>query len=147
MDTAAGGSGGGRGGRHPVLELEGTSLAALRPFKNTRLTQSSDGVEIASSDEDPKVRLPVIESAGSSRDLVVEIRVQVPSEGNLKLYWRNGTNSDTFAEDRSVARYLLPGENNVSLRIPRPSFPVSLRLDPGESPGRYAVHSIVVFGE
>lgn len=142
LGQTASGKDGGR--KRTLLNLQGTDLATLRPFKNTRLTPTSSGVEIGATDEDPKVRLPVI-AAGKAEDLVLEISVHVPVEGNLKVYWCNG--KDTFAEDRSVARYLLPGQNTISMRVSKPTFPVSLRLDPGESPGKYLLHSIVVFGE
>jgi len=131
--------------RQSLLHLQGADLATLRPFKNTRMAATSSGIEIRSNDEDPKVRLPTIVPVGKARDLVVEISVNVPNEGNLKVYWCNG--KDTFTEDRSVARYLLPGQNNISVRVSNPTFPVSLRLDPGESPGKYLLHSIAVFGE
>jgi hypothetical protein len=133
--------------RVSLLRLEGRNLARLRPFRNTRLAETSDGVEIGSGDEDPKVRLPLIAGSGKPRNLTVEIAVKVPNEGNLKIYWSNGKKKSGFAEDRSVAQYLLAGENSISLRVPNPKFPVSLRLDPGESQGTYLLRSIAVFGD
>jgi glycosyltransferase involved in cell wall biosynthesis len=134
-------------GRRSLLLLEGAELAILRGSKNTKLLATASGLEIDCRDEDPIVRLPPIASAGGARDLVVEIALRVPNEGNLKVYWRNGKSGDGFSEDRSVARYLMSGDNAVTMRIAKPYFPVSLRLDPGESPGRYLLRSVAVFGE
>lgn len=112
-------------------------LAVLPP---TEATVRWEGLHITAPTEDPIIFLPYVE-ASPHRMVVMKIAITVPTLTSVQLFYsRHG--DPLFYEECSVNNSAYRGLNTLFLALPEDRFSGFFRLDPGNSPGRYIIHSI-----
>ena len=116
--------------------VQAGSDTLLRPTGTGRL-------DVMALGRDPSLLLPRVPAAPPRRYLL-RLVVESPSETTLQLFYPT-PGATSFDEGRSVRRRLPRGEAFVDLRFGPVELDGRLRLDPGETPGRYAIRELALY--
>ena len=112
-------------------------LSVLRPSEGI---VRWEGLHIAAPTDDPILLLPFLETS-PHRMVVMKLSVTVPALTSVQLFYsRHG--DPLFYEECSVNNPAYRGLNTLYLALPEDRFSGFFRLDPGNRPGRYIIHSI-----
>jgi len=91
------------------------------------------------TNEDPQIRLPEFNHPG--QNIVIEIDMESPAETFLQVFYLSENNTD-FTEEFSVTKKVFPGQNQIRALIPESKARGILRIDPGNTPGKYNISRI-----
>ncbi len=124
-----------------LLKLSSASdLKRLTVLPPTESALRWEGLHILAPTEDPIILLPYLETS-PHRMVVMKISITVPALTSVQLFYsRHG--DPLFYEECSVNNPAHRGVNTLHLALPEDRFSGFFRLDPGNRPGHYIVHSI-----
>ncbi len=100
------------------------------------------GVAVEAKGNDPQLILPPLQTPGSS--VTLRVAVEAPVDTTLELYFQTKS-APQFSTEKVIGAAIKEGQNNVLIRLDDPQFNGQLRLDPGQSPGRYVISALEIF--
>jgi hypothetical protein len=116
-----------------------SDLAKLQPLQQVTVTQTSDGLSVQATGNDPSLLVPEFPLKPS----VVKIEITSPADTALQIFFLVGPQT-VYTETNSVVHRLKRGKNAVFLRIDTLNLTGKWRLDPGDALGTYVIHSVEV---
>jgi hypothetical protein len=116
-----------------------SELVKLQPLQQATTTQTSDGIAVQATGNDPSLIVPEFPLKPS----LVRIEITSPAATVLQIFYLVGPQT-VYTEANSAVQRLTAGKNVVYLRIDALNLTGKWRLDPGDVPGTYLIHSIEV---
>jgi len=101
---------------------------------STILIENEEIVLISSGNDPYFVLKPVKKKI--TGDLVFRIDISVPAKTSLQLFYQTFKNVE-FAQERSVAGWLMPGDNLLYIKVVNNGLNGVFRIDPGSVEGKY----------
>lgn len=83
------------------------------------------------------------DSQSEGKQLIAEIIVTSPDDTTLQLFY-SLPNQQHFEPAKIISFPIQKGKNRLLTRLPHGSSGTRLRMDPGQIPGRYILHSLLV---
>jgi hypothetical protein len=112
--------------------------------KNAEVKRSSysNYIKLVSQDSDPQLRLTPVLGNKDSRT-IVRLVVHAPSSTWAQCFYQ--TEKEPFySENKSIRISLRKGSNKVYFVVDDSEFNGAIRIDPGNSPGRYLIEDIAI---
>jgi hypothetical protein len=126
------------------IELkEAAGFGALTMLNQVSLNPQPMQCVMVSSGNDPSIGLPRLTVAPPIQ-FAVRAELTVPAETMVEMYYTT-TAVPTFSADHVVSVQVKSGKSIVLFEINDPLFNGGLRLDPGQLPGEYVLHSLEFF--
>jgi hypothetical protein len=107
------------------------------------MTVTADGLSIHAVQEHPIVILPSVSQGKPAGEAIVRVEVTLPEPGPLRIFWLT-TGNTGYDENHVSTQEIAGGRRFVYFRIPMEKFMDPLRLDIGQTPGDFKLHSIEV---
>lgn len=123
------------------LEIEPSQLILKKNIDSPVIKDKS--IFFRAINEDPIIILPEIPPGPV--DLHIRVELEVPEECILQLFYLTDIAAG-YSEENSLMVRLKKGQQVVNLPLPAGKLKMPLRLDPGNVPGAYAIHSIKIMG-
>ena len=123
----------------PVMGARGRSFLDKMEFRKANY-EDIDDMMIITTHGDPQLLFKA-KSRRRSCAYILRLEITPPEQTVLQLFTLPDKNGD-FSDDRSRELLLRPGRNEVLIALTRSEFRSRMRLDPGESPGRYVIDHI-----
>ncbi|EOS54052.1 polysaccharide pyruvyl transferase family protein [Paenibacillus barengoltzii] len=110
-----------------------------------RYTLEIDGLHIKVVGTDPMVILPNFVNYDKTK-VYVKIQLTAPANTVLEIFYEeeNGESQYPYSESRKVSNIIYEGKNEIYLAIEADAIIKSLRLDIGNTPGEYVLHSLEI---
>jgi hypothetical protein len=117
--------------------------ASLTAAARAEIAAADGRLIVRATGEDPQLTFGI--AGASGRATAVYVDIETPAAGALELFYH--VENVPFSSDHVLSTPTKPGRNRILLQINDPRFSGWLRLDPGQTAGEYAIHSITVFSD
>ncbi len=124
------------------LSLLDSGAAGITGSGDAAVIASPTDIAVEAKGNDPQLILPPLQAPGNS--VALRIAIEAPADTTLELYFQTKS-APQFSAEKVIGAPLKQGQNNLLIRLEDPQFNGQLRLDPGQSPGRYVVTALEVF--
>ena len=123
------------------LNLTAQPVEAFKAV-NAALTAEGGQLKLEATSDDPQIMLPPLKVSG---DVAFVLDLEAPVDTKLELFYQT-REAPEFGAERVVAALLHRGRNQILIEVNESSLNGILRLDPGQAPGSYLIHSMTAFG-
>lgn len=126
-----------------LLQLgQDRSLPEGSNLHQMEIVNGADGLMLNALGSDPFVGLSHAPSSGNRR-LLAEIIITAPENTQLQLFYTL-PGQDFYTPAQALSFDLNKGHNRLLTRLPKDAGGTKIRLDPGQLPGKYILHSLLI---
>lgn len=124
-----------------IMDVQANTLVLQN---NITDVEHNDGeISFRATNEDPIIYLPSLPE--KPEEIKLRIDLSVPGECRLQIFYLTES-LNNYTEEHSLIRFLQKGRQTTDIRLPNEAKRSRIRLDPGNVPGNYSIHSVEVWG-
>ena len=124
-----------------VMNLEVKNLSLQSNIDEVE--QKKGEISFRAINEDPIIILPRLPE--EPEKILLKIDLTVPVDCQFQVFYLTES-INSYNEELSLLRMLHQGRQSINIRLPDDAKRNRIRLDPGNVPGKYSIHSIEVWG-